>query len=205
MLNKFFTKRKMLSIAERKKNATLACDIHVYGKVRFEHDAGSKIYLNEGGLHIGCTWSSSPVFPTLLQLGKNASVHVNGIFRFYEGSMIYVNANANLVLGSGYINNRLNLSCFKEIRIGNNVAISEGVTIRDSDNHQLEREGFTVAAPVIIGDHVWIGLNVTILKGVTIGNGAVIAAGSVVVNDVPERCLVAGVPARVIRENVSWK
>jgi acetyltransferase-like isoleucine patch superfamily enzyme len=43
------------------------------------------------------------------------------------------------------------------------------------------------------------------MRGVTIGNGAVIAAGSIVTKDVPEKCLVAGVPAKVIREHVEWQ
>ena len=59
--------------------------------------------------------------------------------------------------------------------------------------------------PVFIGNHVWIGTNVTILKGVTIGDGAIIAAGSVVTKSVPSKCLAAGVPAKVIKENVEWK
>ena len=59
--------------------------------------------------------------------------------------------------------------------------------------------------PISIGNHVWIGINVTILKGVKIGDGAIIAAGAVVTRDVPERCLAAGVPARVIKNNVSWE
>lgn len=50
-----------------------------------------------------------------------------------------------------------------------------------------------------------IGLNVTILKGVTIGDGAVVAAGAVVTKDAPARCLAAGQPARIIRENVDWE
>lgn len=56
------------------------------------------------------------------------------------------------------------------------------------------------AKPVSIGRDVWIGGNCTILPGVTIGNNVVIAAGAVVTKDVPDNCLVAGVPAKVIRE-----
>jgi acetyltransferase-like isoleucine patch superfamily enzyme len=76
--------------------------------------------------------------------------------------------------------------------------------IRDSDNHLLDGRDRR-SAPIRIGDHVWIGLRATILKGVTIGDGAVVAAGALVIHDVPPGALVGGVPARVIRENVTWQ
>lgn len=53
--------------------------------------------------------------------------------------------------------------------------------------------------PVIIGNDVWIGYHATILSGVNIGNGAVIAAGSVVVNNIPDYAIAAGVPAKIIK------
>ena len=86
--------------------------------------------------------------------------------------------------------------------IGDGVFIAENVTIRDSDNHQIHDRP-TMTKPIVVEDHVWIGMNVTILKGVTIGQGAVIAAGSVVVKDIAPGMLAAGVPAREIRQ-VSW-
>ena len=52
--------------------------------------------------------------------------------------------------------------------------------------------------PVIIGDHVWIGMNSLIMKGVTIGAGSVIAAGSVVTGHIPPLSVAAGIPAKVI-------
>ena len=52
----------------------------------------------------------------------------------------------------------------------------------------------------IIGNDVWIGGNCTILPGVTIGNNVVVAAGAVVSHDVPDNCVVGGVPARIIKE-----
>lgn len=58
---------------------------------------------------------------------------------------------------------------------------------------------------VRIGDKVWIATNAMILPGVTIGDGAIVAAGAVVTKDVPPRCMVAGVTAKVIKENVEWK
>jgi len=56
----------------------------------------------------------------------------------------------------------------------------------------------------VIEDDVWIGSGAMILKGVTIGSGAVVAAGAVVTNDVPAHCMVAGIPAKVIRSNLAW-
>lgn len=53
--------------------------------------------------------------------------------------------------------------------------------------------------PVRIGDNVWIGDNVCVLPGVTIGDGAILNANAVVTKDVPSACIVAGVPARVIK------
>ena len=61
------------------------------------------------------------------------------------------------------------------------------------------REKKAYSKPVAIGDDVWIGGNCTILPGVTIGNNVVVAAGAVVTKDVPDNCVVAGVPARIIK------
>ena len=58
---------------------------------------------------------------------------------------------------------------------------------------------------IVIGDHVWIGKNVTILKGVKIGNNAIIAAGSIVTKDVPNNTLFGGNPAVIISEGVDWE
>ena len=72
----------------------------------------------------------------------------------------------------------------------------------DSDAHYLFGDNHT--KPVIIGDNVWIGTRVTILSGVKVGNGAVIAAGSLVKDNVPDNAMVAGVPAKIIQNNIEW-
>ncbi len=55
-------------------------------------------------------------------------------------------------------------------------------------------------APVRIEDKVWIGFNAIVLKGVTVGTGSVVAAGAIVTRDVPPWTVVAGAPARVVKE-----
>lgn len=70
-------------------------------------------------------------------------------------------------------------------------------------NHPLSpmkrRNHIGIAKPIHIGDDVWIGGNCTILPGVTIGNNVVVARGAVVTKDIPDNCVVGGVPASVIK------
>ncbi len=68
-------------------------------------------------------------------------------------------------------------------------------------NHDFDpqRRSTTYPAPIVIGKNVWIASSVTVVPGVTIGDGAIVAAGAVT-RDVPPNTIVAGVPARVVRE-----
>ena len=143
----------------------------------------------------------------MLYVAKGASLEV-GAFDVYAGSRINVNEGASLKMGDGYINYDSVIDVFSSVYIGHNVVISERVVIRDSDNHTIrynDTEGKPGTLPIVIGDHVWIGMNSIILKGVNIGEGAIIAAGSVVNKDVPAYSMAGGVPAKVIKTGVSWK
>ena len=106
------------------------------------------------------------------------------------GDQTYINPNSIIRIENG-------------LTIGNDCAISWGVTMMDHDAHEME--GKREARPIIIGNHVWIGANATILKGVSIGDGCVIAAGAVVSKSFGSNQLIGGVPARTIKENVEWK
>jgi len=138
-------------------------------------------------------------------LRANAKIIIEKSFSIYSGAKVYVNQGAILKLGGGYINHNFNLNCFERIEIGTDVAISDNVCIRDSDNHDILHSCHTKTKPIIIGNHVWIGMNVTILKGVNIGDGVIIAAGSIVTKDVPKNSLVGGIPAKILKPNVDWK
>ncbi len=63
-----------------------------------------------------------------------------------------------------------------------------------------EKRGNLIPGPIKIGNDVWIGSNVTITPGVTIGDNAIVGAGAVVTKDVEKNTIVAGVPARYIRD-----
>lgn len=108
----------------------------------------------------------------------------------------------------------------RNIQIGKNVFINSGVTLVDlggikiedqaligpnatiiTVNHPLDpaKRRSVEPKPVTIGKNAWLGANSTILPGVTIGENAIVAAGAVVSHNVPANSVVAGVPARVIK------
>lgn len=95
------------------------------------------------------------------------------------------------------------------VEIGEDCMMSVNADIRNTDGHSVidlaTGERVNAAKDVIVGDHVWIGLRVQVLKGVTIGEHSIAAAGSVVVKDAPPYTIVAGIPARPIREGVTWQ
>ncbi len=101
------------------------------------------------------------------------------------------------------IGDNTQIHCCEKVTIGDHVLISWGVNIVENNYHNTADNAIRTA-PITIGDRVWIGCNVIVLSGVTIGDGSIIAAGSVVTKDVPPRSLVAGNPAKVIRETEPW-
>ena len=116
------------------------------------------------------------------------------IFAVFPGGRLEIGDRTSINYGADFAATGL-------VRIGADCGIGTHVSIMDNDFHDLEdRRRRPEPTPVIIGDHVWIANRSIILPGVTIGSGAVVGAGSVVMTDVPERCLAMGNPARVIKK-----
>jgi acetyltransferase-like isoleucine patch superfamily enzyme len=105
------------------------------------------------------------------------------------------------------------LRCSEAITIGNNTTIGSGCLIVDTDGHpqdvneRLHADDEiktyyknTKNRPIVIGENVFIGARCIVMKGVTIGDGAIVGAGSVVTKDVPPYTVVAGNPARIVKE-----
>lgn len=91
------------------------------------------------------------------------------------------------------------------VTIGSHVNLAQGITITalnhnfDDSEKRIDQQGVTTKE-VVLEDDIWVGANAVILPGVTIGKHAVVAAGAIVTKDVPPHSLVAGVPAKVIRQ-----
>lgn len=95
------------------------------------------------------------------------------------------------------------IECSGGVRIGRHFHTGRGLTIF-STNHNYRSDKMIpyddadLPGPVVIGDFVWFGANVSVVPGVTVGEGAIVAMGAVVTRDVPPGAVVAGNPARVV-------
>lgn len=113
----------------------------------------------------------------------------------------YTDFGKNITFGKDvFINSGCHFQDQGGITIGEGCLIGHNVVLA-TINHDLmpENNRKNHYAPIHIENHVWIGSNATVLPGVTIGDWAVVAAGAVVTKDVPERTVVGGVPAKIIK------
>ena len=134
-----------------------------------------------------------------------------------EGGIFFDREQASVKIGDrSFIGGASALVCAGGIIVGDDVLISWGCTIIDHNSHSIvwsERRGDVIkwargekdwskvpVDKVVIENKVWVGFNSIILKGLTVGEGAIIGAGSVVTKDVAPYTIVAGNPARFIRE-----
>jgi acetyltransferase-like isoleucine patch superfamily enzyme len=160
-----------------------------------------------GRLQFGCFWDLWKNKGGIV-LHEGARLRTRGNIVIGDGVTIEVHAGACLEIGPDtFVNPNSRIIALESIRIGADCAVAWDVQIMDGDRHFfLDSEGNRVrnTAAIHIGDHVWIGARSLILKGTRIEDGAVIGAGSVVSGHVAAATVVAGNPARRIREEVRW-
>lgn len=141
--------------------------------------------------------------------GKNFSLQITDKGKILVGKRLYTRSGVNILAQGGnleigenvFMNHNVSITCLDNIRIGDGVTIANNVVIVDHDHKfSANSEKLFSMKPITISSRVWIGANSVILKGIEIGDGAVIAAGSVVTHSVEKHTLVAGVPARKIKD-----
>jgi len=189
-----------------------------WGSPKIDHSAYSEIAESTKLLNNKCfDFRKEREKRIYVKIGERGLINAKFIFESSEGS---VNIGENVHLGG------VNFICRESITVGNDVTMAWGITIYDHNSHSIywgERKndnnqcykdyvnfnGNNIAnkdwsnvksSPIVIEDKVWIGFDVTVLKGVTIGEGAVVGAKSVVTKNVPSWSVVAGNPARIIKE-----
>jgi len=148
--------------------------------------------------------------PVGVKIGRGTSV--------YMGSLFDVGPRGRITLGDYVLVNGARFTCDSEIEVGDYCLISWNVVFMDTyrmpfdpdgRRQEIERavrrsprriDGPSKARPIRIGRNVWIGFDACVLPGVTIGEGSIVGARSVVAEDVAPYTVVAGNPARVIRQ-----
>ena len=144
-----------------------------------------------------------------IEIGKNTIIWEGAILTAWNkyGSQHF---SPSICIGDNCnINEHCHISACSSIRIGNNVLTGRYVYISDNLHgasnklhnmlNPIDRP-LVVKGDIVINDNVWIGERVSILSGVNIGRGSIIAANSVVTHDVPDYCVAAGSPAKIIKK-----
>ncbi|SCZ76056.1 acyltransferase [Acidaminobacter hydrogenoformans] len=166
----------------------------------------SRVYIENGRVELGFDFLNRG--RTSIKMGNDAQLVVRGCASICNGCRITIENGGKLVIGAEvFINENTRITVYREVRIGQGCWISWDVNIIDTDFHSIFENGKEKLKEdrIVIGNHVWIGAKAMILKGVTIGDGAIVGAGAVVTKDVPSKCIVAGNPARIIKENAEWR
>ena len=162
-------------------------------------------------------WFMRLLAPLYQHRGKHSVIHRSArmdtppyrIFSLGDYSVIESFACINNAVGDVIIGDHTRIGLHNTIigpvEIGNHVNLAQGITVTalnhnfSDTNKRIDEQGVSTN-PVTIEDDVWVGANAVILPGVTIGEHCVVAAGAVVTKDVPPHSLVAGVPAKVIKQ-----
>lgn len=162
-------------------------------------------------------WFIRMLAPLYQHRGKHSVVHRSarmdtppyrkfslGDYSVIESFACINNAVGDVIIGD-HTRIGLHNTIIGPVTIGSHVNLAQGITVtalnhnfEDSDK-RIDEQGVSTT-PVTIEDDIWIGANAVILPGVTIGNHSVVAAGAVVTKDIPPHSLVAGVPAKIIKQ-----
>ena len=162
-------------------------------------------------------WFIRMLAPLYQHRGKHSVVHRSarmdtppyrkfslGDYSVIESFACINNAVGDVVIGD-HTRIGLHNTIIGPVTIGCHVNLAQGITVTalnhnfEASDKRIDEQGVSTT-PVIIEDDIWIGANAVILPGVTIGNHSVVAAGAVVTKNVPPHSLVAGVPAKIIKQ-----
>lgn len=135
---------------------------------------------------------------------NNCKIYNTTIFLNSHNSVLSIDEDSTI--GSGCI---VCMGAGKNISIGKRCMFGDCIDVWNTDSHPIysleTKQIINCSKDVFIGDDVWIGKYVVVLKGAHIGNGAICGMKSMVTKEIPSCSLCVGMPARVIKNNVTWK
>lgn len=145
-----------------------------------------------------------------IRIGNSCHIKSHCVFGCWTNYKGHQSFSPEIRIGNGCSIGEFNqITACGKISIGDGLLTGRFVYIGDNSHGSISANEISIPpadrplntkGEVAIGDNVWIGDKVTILPGVKIGDGAIVGANSVVAHDVPRGCVVAGIPAKVIKE-----
>ena len=168
----------------------------------------NKITLRQVKLKGYCVLFSFPGSKIKMGKGIVNSSFTSNMLGLWQRTIMVARYGGQIEIGEGFGISGSTIYSIKSIKIGKDVTIGANCKIIDNDFHPLDpvqrrlnlNEEHTKRAPIVIGDNCFIGMNSIILKGTTLGNNVVVGAASVVHGSFPDNCIIAGNPARIVRQ-----
>lgn len=168
----------------------------------------NKLTLRNVKLNGYCVIFSFPDSKIKIGGGTINSSFTSNMLGLWQRTILVARYGGTIEIGDGFGISGSTIYSTSSIKIGKNATIGANCKIIDNDFHPLDPEQrrlnlnkeHTARSPIVIGDNCFIGMNSTILKGTTLGNNVVVGAGSVVHGSFPDNCIIAGNPAKIIRQ-----
>ena len=182
--------------------------ISIGGKIN-----GNKFFLKNSELNIIVGEKSELVLGKNCRIGdnvkiileKNCYAKLGDNCCLTDGTILYLRNSSTVIIGNNNTLPRVSINAFYNISIGDNCLFARDVYFRDGDGHDifgLEKPNYP--AKISIGNNVWVASKVTILKNSHIADNCIVGIGSIVSKPFKSNSLIAGVPSRIIKENISW-
>lgn len=143
-----------------------------------------------------------------IYMEEDAKLILNAMCVIGQGTTLRCDKNAVIELGRNfYCNKNCHLRSAEKIKIGDECSLGWNVQINTDDGHAILHDGKEVGriGSIEIGNHVWVTSNTIVTKNVKIADGCIVAQGAVVTKSITElKSLIAGIPAKVIKDNIAW-
>ena len=165
------------------------------------------VFGNNNEIRIGsdCLLTNTNIYVT----GNNSKIIIEDRVRFMGPCQIIVGEGSTLIIrwNAGIRGVEFNLNGAL-IEVGELCMFSNGIILRNHDSHKVinpcDGKVLNPSKDIVLGKHVWIAQNATILKGCHIGDDSVIGFGAVVTKGCSNGSIMTGCPARVVKENINW-
>jgi acetyltransferase-like isoleucine patch superfamily enzyme len=143
--------------------------------------------------------------------GDNHKLKIGEFCNFKGGEFWFEDNNCTISIGNSTTIESSHLAVtepFSSIFIEDDCMFANYIEVRTGDSHSIidlsTQKRINKAKNVTIGNHVWVGAHSKILKGVSIGDNSIIGTNSIVTNNIPNNTIAAGIPAKVIKQNIDW-